>query len=70
MFITQMKNEIIKMKSDEESSFQMQNLTGIPSNSRIVKPIRGGAGKRLHTPRGLTQTQSVLLDNIISMKKN
>ena len=33
------------------------SLTGIPSNARIVKPIRGGRSSTINTPRGLSRAQ-------------
>ena len=41
---------------DEISLLEKNNMTGIPSASRIVKPLRGGGGKKLQTPRGLTSS--------------
>ena len=45
-----------KSGGDEISLLEKNNMTGIPSASRIVKPLRGGGGKKLQTPRGLTSS--------------
>lgn len=54
---------------EEISIIEKNNMTGIPSASRIVKPIRGGGGKRMQTPRGLTSSQVVLIESILHQKK-
>lgn len=57
--------KILKMRqNDENKVVENNNVTGIPSSGRIVKPLRGG--KKEATPRGLTGSQSKLIQNIIS----
>ena len=61
--------------SDESRVVENNNVTGIPSSGRIVKPLRGG--RKDITPRGLTGKQSLLLNELMnepgvgsSQKKN
>lgn len=66
----------LKMRaSDESRVVENNNVTGIPSSGRIVKPLRGG--RKDITPRGLTGKQSMLLNELMnepgvgsSQKKN
>ena len=54
----------LKMRaSDENKVLESNNVTGIPSSGRIVKPLRGG--RKDMTPRGLSGKQSRLLQDLL-----
>ena len=60
-------------EEDQITKIEKNNLTGIPSSGRIVKPIRGGkSGKKLATPRGMSAAQTQLVNDLIQgkMKNN
>lgn len=54
----------LKMRaSDENRVIESNNVTGIPSSGRIVKPLRGG--RKEITPRGLTGKQSQMISELM-----
>lgn len=60
--LTGLKN--LKMRaSDDNRVLESNNVTGIPSSGRIVKPLRGG--RKDQTPRGLSGTQSQMIQDLL-----
>jgi chromosome segregation ATPase len=58
----------LKMRaSDESKVLESNNVTGIPSSGRIVKPLRGG--RKDMTPRGITGKQQQLLQQLLEDSK-
>lgn len=65
--LTGLKN--LKMRaSDENRVIESNNVTGIPSQSRIVKPLRGG--RKEVTPRGISGQQSRLVNEIMQESRS
>jgi len=50
--VIELKNEFIKIQQQSMQTFESEN--SFRSGSKVVRPIRGGGGKKLITPRSNT----------------